>query len=166
MKELRLIVAYDRNRLIGANGDLPWHLPEDLSHFQRTTMHHAIIMGRKTFQSIRRALPGRTNIIVSRSGYEGYGARTFRDLESAIKFARATGDDSPFIIGGGRIYRAAMPLVTEVIATEINAEYEGDTYFPELGPEFVEIDRRSGEDPRLQFVRYRRGSVDKEGQRS
>lgn len=156
MKELRLIVAYDRNRLIGANGDLPWHLPEDLSHFHRATIHHAVIMGRKTFQSIRRALPGRTNIIVSRFGYEGEGARTFRDLDSAIKFARATGDDSPFVIGGGRIYRAAMPLVTEVIATEIDAEFEGDTYFPELGPDFVEIDRRYGEDPTLQFVRYRR----------
>ena len=59
MKELRLIVAYDRNRLIGANGDLPWHLPEDLSHFQRATLHHAVIMGRKTFQSIRRVLPSR-----------------------------------------------------------------------------------------------------------
>lgn len=166
MKELRLIVAYDRNRLIGAKGDMPWLFPEDLFHFLQVTRHHAVIMGRTTFESIPRALPERTNIIVSRSGYEGYGARTFRDLDSAIKFARATGDDSPFIIGGGRIYRAAMPLVTEVIATEIDAEYEGDTYFPELGPDFVEIDRRSGEDPRLQFVRYRRASVDKGGQRS
>lgn len=158
MSELHLIVAFDRNRLIGRDNGLPWSYPEDLRHFRAATMGHAIVMGRKTFESIGRALPGRETFIVSASGFEGpEGTRSFRDLGSALRAAYER-DPSPFIIGGATLYAEALPRVTEIVLTEIDAEYEGDAFFPEIPEDFIEIERRRGEDPALSFVRLRRSA--------
>ena len=110
---------------------MPWHLSEDLKRFRRLTMGHHILMGRKTWESIGRLLPGRKHIIVSRkSGYDVPGAKVVDSLEAAIAAAR---DDSEiFVIGGGEIYALVLPIADRILATEIDRKYEGDTYFPEL----------------------------------
>lgn len=133
---LHLIVAYARNRVIGADLDLPWHYPEDLRHFKTTTLGHAVIMGRKSWDAVkRRPLPGRPNLVVTRQpGFQAPGAAVCSDLPSAIARARTLGEQPPFIIGGGEIYRAAMPLVTRLYLTEIQREIAGDTTFPEIDP--------------------------------
>ncbi|NLE47866.1 MAG: dihydrofolate reductase [Sandaracinaceae bacterium] len=158
MRPLKLIVAFDRNRLIGAENTLPWNYPEDLRHFREKTMGHVILMGRKTFESIGRPLAGRENFILSASGFEGpEGTRTFRDLDAALEAAYAI-DPEPFIIGGASLYEKALPQVTELILTQIDAEYEGDAYFPEIPRDFVEVERQKGEDPALSFVTLRRSA--------
>ena len=110
---------------------MPWHLSEDLKRFRRLTMGHHIVMGRKTWESIGRLLPGRRHIIISRkSGYNVPGATVVDSLEAAIAAAR---DDSEiFAIGGGEIYALALPIADRIYATEIDRKYEGDTCFPEL----------------------------------
>ena len=110
---------------------MPWHISEDLKRFRRLTMGHHIVMGRKTWESIGRLLPGRKHIIVSRkSGYDVPGAKVVDSLEAAIAAAR---DDSEiFVIGGGEIYPLVLPIADRIYATEIDRKYEGDTYFPEL----------------------------------
>ena len=107
---LALIVAVARNGVIGKDGTLPWHVSEDLKHFKKTTSGHAIIMGRNTHESIGKALPGRRNIVVTRTaGAVFRGCETAHSLEEAIALARTT-DDCPFIIGGASLYEAALPL--------------------------------------------------------
>ena len=110
---------------------MPWHISEDLKRFRRLTMGHHIVMGRKTWESIGRLLPGRKHIIVSRkSGYDVPGAKVVDSLEAAVAAAR---DDSEiFVIGGGEIYALVLPIADRIYATEIARKYEGDTYFPEL----------------------------------
>jgi dihydrofolate reductase len=128
---ISIIVAYAANRVIGRDGKMPWHLSEDLKRFRRLTMGHHIVMGRKTWESIGRLLPGRSHIIVSRkSGYDVPGAKVVDSLEAAIAAAR---DDSEiFVIGGGELYALVLPIADRIYATEIARKYEGDTYFPEL----------------------------------
>jgi len=128
---ISIIVAYAANRVIGRDGKMPWHLSEDLKRFRRLTMGHHIVMGRKTWESIGRLLPGRKHIIVSRkSGYDVPGAKVVDSLEAAVAAAR---DDSEiFVIGGGEIYALVLPIADRIYATEIARKYEGDTYFPEL----------------------------------
>lgn len=140
---LALMVAYDRNRLIGSDGGLPWRYPEDLKHFKRTTMGHAIIHGRKSYEDFGKPLPGRRNIVVTRqAGYQAPGCEVVGDLATAITAARET-DELPFILGGAEIYRQALPLVTVMYLTEIDAEHEGDTYFPAVDEsDWVETARR------------------------
>lgn len=137
---LSLIVAMDRNRVIGRDGDLPWRQRADLQRFKRVTMGHAIIMGRKTWDSIQRLLPGRTTIIVTRqSPWSVDGALTAHSLEEAVRLAGEDGE--PFITGGAQLYQQALPLVDRLYLTRVDAEVEGDTYFPELdlaGWELVE----------------------------
>lgn len=158
MRELHLIVAFDRNRLIGANNGMPWSYPEDLKHFREKTMGHCIIMGRKTFESIGRALPGRKNFVLSASGFQGPKEVTvFKSLDAALEAAYKL-DETPFILGGATLYAEALPRVTEIVLTEIDAEYEGDAYFPEIPADFVELERRRGDDPALQFIRLRRSA--------
>jgi len=110
---------------------MPWHFSEDLKRFRRLTMGHHIVMGRKTWESIGRLLPGRKHIIVGRkSGYDVPGAKVVDSLEAAIAAAR---DDSEiFVIGGGELYALVLPIADRIYATEIARKYEGDTYFPEL----------------------------------
>lgn len=132
MLPLNLMVAYDRNRIIGADGSLPWHYPQDLKHFKRTTMGHAIIHGRKSFEDFGKPLPGRRNIILTRRpGYQASGCEVVSDLASAIALARET-DPEPFILGGAEVYRQALPHITRMYLTEIDASHSGDTKFPEF----------------------------------
>lgn len=129
--DLSLIVAMSRNRVIGRDGDLPWRLSADLKRFKSLTMGHHLIMGRKTFDSIGRPLPGRTTVVISRQSLnlpEGVLAAT--SLESAVEIC--AGDEQPFVVGGGEIYRIALPRVTKMFITHVDADIDGDTTFPEV----------------------------------
>jgi dihydrofolate reductase len=150
-----MIVAVARNGVIGRAGDLPWHISEDLKHFKKTTSGHAIIMGRKTHESIGRALPKRRNIVVTRSAATFEGCETARSLDEAITIAR-TSDPCPFIIGGASLYLDALPIATELHLTTIDQDVEGDTFFPTDLPEFEEVESRSGETKGVTFRVLRR----------
>jgi dihydrofolate reductase len=153
---LALIVAVARNGVIGNAGALPWHVSEDLQHFKKTTKGHVIIMGRKTHDSIGRPLPKRRNIVVTRqAGAQFPGCEVANSLTEAITLARTT-DECPFIIGGASLYEEALPLATELHLTTIDEEVEGDTYFPEDLPEFVEVESRDGETAGVVFRLLRR----------
>ncbi len=130
--KVSLIVAYDRNRAIGKDNAMPWHLPADLAFFKRTTMGHPIVMGRNTFESIGRPLPGRRNLVVSRSGnVAAAGVEVFASLDGAI---RSAGGNEVFVIGGAQLYAAALPLAARIYATEIHGEFPADVFFPALEP--------------------------------
>jgi len=153
---LALIVAVARNGVIGRDGTLPWHVSEDLKHFKKSTTGHAIIMGRKTHDSIGRALPKRRNIVVTRQTDALFpGCETAHSLDEAIALARTT-DDCPFIIGGASLYEEALPLATELHLTIIDQEVEGDTYFPTDLSEFVELESRKADTPGVLFKRLHR----------
>lgn len=129
--EVSLVVAMDENRLIGVNNALPWHLPADLKHFKKTTMGHAIVMGRCTWESIGKPLPGRTNIVVSRqAGYRAPGAVVVDSMEAAKKAAGGSGE--LMVIGGAEIFEQCLAEAARIYLTEIHAQFTGDTYFPEL----------------------------------
>ena len=131
---LGLVVAYSiPQRAIGRAGDLPWHHREDLQHFKQVTMGHAIIHGRRSYESFGKPLPGRRNIIVTRqTDYSAPGCDVVHDLTSAIALAR-TSDDCPWICGGETIYRKALPLVTICELTEIDSSIDdADTFFPAI----------------------------------
>jgi len=153
---LALVVAVSRNGVIGRDGDLPWHFREDLRHFRAVTLDHAVIMGRKTWESIGRPLPKRRNIVVTRqSGLVAPGCEVVGSLEEAIQLAR-TSDDEPRVIGGASLYALALPLATRLFLTEIDEDVEGDTYFPPLDRNrWLEQSRRVGEDPKLLFLDLR-----------
>jgi len=158
---LALIVAVARNGVIGHQGGLPWHISEDLKHFKKTTSGHAIIMGRKTYDSIGGPLPKRRNIVVTRqSDLELPGCDRAESLDEAIALARTT-DPCPFIIGGASIYEEALPMATELHVTTIDREVEGDTYFPEGLSAFVEVESRPGGTPGVTFRLLRRRSPDR-----
>ena len=130
---LSLIVAMARNRVIGRDGKLPWHLPADLKRFRALTMGHHILMGRKTWESIGRPLPGRTSIVITRTaGYAAAGATVVHSLSEALESAR--GDSEVFVIGGAEVYRDALPLADRIYLTELQADFEGDVLFPPLAP--------------------------------
>ena len=130
---LSLIVAMSRNRVIGANGTIPWHLPDELRLFKNLTMGHHIITGRKTWDSIGRLLPGRTTVIVTRQpGYQVTGAIVAHSLEDAISACGT--DDEIFVIGGAELFRAALPLADRLYLTTVDAEISGDTYMPQIEP--------------------------------
>ena len=129
-----LIVARAANGVIGKGNGMPWHLPADLAHFKRTTLGRPVIMGRRTWESIGRPLPGRRNLVVTRNAaYEAAGAEVVDSLEAAW---RAVGDaDEVFVIGGGQIYADALPGADRIYVTEIGEAIEGDTFFPDLDPD-------------------------------
>lgn len=131
MGRVSLIVAMGKNRVIGANGAIPWRLPNELQLFKRVTMGHHIIMGRKTWESIGRLLPGRTTVIVTRQrGYAVAGAVVTGSLDAALA---ACGDDSEvFVIGGGELYQLALPLAQRIYLTTVDVEPAGDTLMPEF----------------------------------
>lgn len=130
---ISIIVAMAKNRVIGARGGIPWKLPEELKLFKEVTMGHHIIMGRKTYESIGRLLPGRTTVIVTRQpGYRVEGAVVAHSLEEAI--AACGNDDEIFVIGGEEIFRAALPRADRLYLTTVDTEVEGDTYMPEFDP--------------------------------
>jgi dihydrofolate reductase len=123
-----------KNRVIGANGTIPWHLPDELKLFKSITMGHHMLMGRRTWDSIGRLLPGRTTVIVSRQpGYHVAGAIVANTLEKAI--AACGADEEIFVIGGAELFRSALPLADRIYLTIIDAEVEGDVYMPEFALE-------------------------------
>lgn len=138
---IQIVVAYARNRVIGRDNDLPWRLPGDLAHFKRSTMGCPIIMGRKTWESLGRPLPGRLNVVITRNPqYQAQGATVCTSLEAALQACADT--PRACIIGGEELFRMALPETDEIIATEIDADIEGDTYFPEFdSSEWEEIER-------------------------
>jgi len=123
-----LIAAMARNRAIGLDGAMPWHLPRELRHFKAATMGKPIVMGRKTWESIGRVLPGRQNIVVTgNTAYRAAGCDVVHSLEDAALIARG---DEVMIIGGGRIYAGALPFADRMILTRVDCEPEADTWFP------------------------------------
>ncbi len=159
--KLSLIVAKARNGTIGRANALPWQLPDDLAHFRRTTMGHPIVMGRRTWESIGRPLAGRRNIVVtSRASWTADGAERAASLDDALALC----GDVPeiFVIGGGQLFAAALPLADAVVATEIAADVDGDTTFPPLDPrDWAEVARREHAPPTpdgwaYAFVEYAR----------
>lgn len=128
-----LIVARARNGVIGRGNAMPWHLPADLAHFKRVTMGHPVVMGRRTWDSIGRALPGRRNVVVSRSpGLALEGAEVASSLDEAL--ARLAGSPEVFVIGGGQLYAEALPFADRLYVTEIDAAPDGDVRFPSIDP--------------------------------
>jgi len=127
--QVYLVAAVASNGIIGANGTLPWRLPEDLQHFKRITMGHPVIMGRKTWESLKGPLPGRDNIVVTRTaGYEAPGAAVAGSLEAAL--ALCLGEPVVFVIGGRRLFAESLPFAAGLVMTEIYKDFEGDTWFP------------------------------------
>lgn len=128
---LSLIVALAENGTIGRDGQLPWRLPDDLRRFKQLTLGHTLIMGRKTFESIGRVLPGRTTLVLTRQAdWSSPGVTVARDLDQAL--AVAGGDPEPFVVGGADIYRLALPRADRLYVTQLQAAVAGDTYFPPI----------------------------------
>lgn len=142
-RTVSLIAAVARNGAIGLDNALLWRLPEDLKFFKRTTLGCPVIMGRKTWDSIGRPLPGRRNIVVTRNtAWRAEGAEVFHDLDSAL--AATTDAPKVFVIGGGELYAHALPLADELVLTEVDADFEGDTFFPQWERDaFTEVSRES-----------------------
>lgn len=156
---LYLIAAVAANGVIGADGGLPWRLPEDLQHFKRMTKGHAVIMGRKTWESIGKPLSGRNNVVVTRqAGYAAPGASVAPSLEAALALCAA--QEIVFVIGGSELYRAALPLADGLLLTEIHRDFAGDTRFPEFDRrQWKETERKpqvAADGMRFDFVRYLR----------
>ena len=129
--KVTLIAAIDENGVLGKDNQLIWHLPEDLKRFKRLTTGHSIIMGRKTFESLPKALPNRHNIVVTRNqNYSKEEVTVCHSLEAAIGFTKD--DDQPFIIGGGEIYKQAIGLADVIELTRIHSQFEGDVFFPKI----------------------------------
>jgi dihydrofolate reductase len=161
VRKISIIAAMARNRIIGINNTLPWRIPEDLRRFKALTMGHHIIMGRKTFDSIGRPLPGRVTVVVTRShGLHIPGCLIAHSLEDAI--AACAEDEEVFIAGGGELYAQAMPLADILHITEIQQEMNGDTHFPEFDRgawQEIARERRSQVEPQpleYHFATYRR----------
>jgi len=130
MTILSMIVAHANNRVIGKNNDMPWHLPADLAYFKKTTLGKPIIMGRKTYQSIGRALPGRKNIVISRDdNFQAEGVEVVNSVDAAL--ALVVDSAEVMVIGGGAIYQHCLAVAQRLYITHINADIDGDTYFPE-----------------------------------
>ena len=131
---LSLLAALSQNRVIGREGELPWHLPDELRTLKRLTMGHCLLMGRKTYESIGRPLPGRTSIVISRN--PDYGPHpevvVVPSLEAALAAARSRGESEAFVFGGEAIYALALPLAERLYLTRVHAPLEGDAFFPEI----------------------------------
>ncbi|MEK9602822.1 MAG: dihydrofolate reductase [Flavobacteriaceae bacterium] len=155
-QKVTLIAAMDENRVLGKDNQLIWHLPEDLKRFKRLTTGHAIIMGRKTFESLPKALPNRHNIVVTRNkNYSREGISVCHSLEEAIECAFE--DQQPFVIGGGQIYEQALEMASVIELTKIHAQFDGDVFFPEINPQKWSIEkeeRMRGNDFEYSFITY------------
>lgn len=163
---ISIIVAVAQNGIIGRDGDMPWRLSSDLKRFKKTTMGCPIIMGRKTYQSIGKPLPGRKNIVISRNNFAQEGITGASTIETAIKIAEETakenGHEEIFIIGGGQIYFESLDLADKLYVTHVEAEIDGDTSFPAIDSSIWEVTHEeeipSGEKDShaTRFVIYRR----------
>ena len=141
------IAALSRNKVIGKNNDLPWRLPDDMKFFMETTKGHHVIMGRKNYDSLHdkyKPLPQRTNIVITRQhNFQAPGCVVLNAVEPGLEIARNNGETECFIIGGAEIYKLAMPYTTRLYLTEIDAEIEGDTWFPDIAKEdWQEVSRK------------------------
>lgn len=131
--KLSLIVAVAKNGIIGTGGTMPWHITEDFRHFKEVTLGHSVIMGRKTYESIGRPLPRRRNIVITRNAeLRIEGCEMATSLEGALTMCE--GEEEVFVIGGGEIYRQAMPLADKLYITHVGVRAEGDTRFPDIDP--------------------------------
>jgi len=127
---ISIIAAIGENRELGFRGDIPWHLPEDFKRFKELTMGHPVIMGHRTFESIGKPLPGRTNIVLTKSpDFHADGCRVVASLDEALDAAK--GSDEAFVIGGGQIYHLAMSIAQKLYLTKVHGIFEADTFFPE-----------------------------------
>ncbi len=151
--KISLIVAMASNRVIGANNKMPWHLSADLKRFKKITMGSPILMGRKTHESIGKALPGRTNIVISRnSNYQAEGCQVYSDIVSALEnFPEC---QEIFVIGGSSLYEAMLPKADSIYLTQIHQPFSGDTYFPEIDlNNWIEVEyQRNDNDPDVAFA--------------
>jgi dihydrofolate reductase len=148
-RRLTLVAAYAHDRVIGDHGRIPWHLPEDFAHFKATTMGGVLVMGRATYESIGRPLPGRTTIVVTRNrDWSAEGVLVAHSLEEALDLA-AEQPGETFVAGGAEIYQQALPLATHQVLTEVHLAPEGDVRYPEFDlDEWVETKR----EPRAGFT--------------
>lgn len=148
--ELTIIVAAAENDVIGRDGALPWHLPGDLRHFKRVTMGKPIIMGRKTHESIGRALPGRTNIVISRqSDYSADACHVVHTLDEALGQAADEGATEAMVIGGAALYAESLPRTDRILLTRVHASLDGDVRFPQLDPaswQVVAVERHDADE--------------------
>lgn len=153
MKNFKAIAAMSLNRVIGNGNQIPWHLPEDFKWFKAVTMGHVLVMGRKTFESIGRPLPGRETIVLTRGGWTHPTVKLATSLDH-LPLAQGDGR-TVFIAGGAEIYRQALPLCDELLLTLVKRKVEGDAYFPPFEAEFelVETIRTT---PEFDILRYRR----------
>ncbi len=153
---ITIIAAMAENRVIGRNGAIPWDIPADRRHFRELTMGHPVIMGRRTFESIGWALPGRHMIVITRRpGYRAEGCHVAPDFASAL--AACAAEDEVFICGGEQVYRAALAVADRIHLTVVHREIDGDTRFPEVPAAFVEVGREEFFEPvPYAFVLYGR----------
>ena len=154
-----LVAAVAANGIIGRDGKLPWHIPEELKHFKRLTLGHPVIMGRRTWESLKGPLRERENIVVTRTpGYEARGASVASSLEGAL--ALCLGEPVAFVIGGTQLFEESMPLAAGMVITEIQRDYEGDTWFPKWErSQWKESQREAhtaADGTRFDFVLYER----------
>ncbi|WP_235853514.1 dihydrofolate reductase [Halosimplex salinum] len=158
--EIALVAAVAENDVIGADGEMPWHYPADLAHFKETTTGHPVIMGRVTYESISGQLggplPGRTNVVLTRSGVDApEDVVQVEGVDAAVKAAAETGTETAFVAGGATVYEQFLPRADRLVLTEVPLEPEGDTRFPEWDPaEWVEVARDA--EGELSFVTYER----------
>ena len=152
-----IVAAVARNGVIGVGGGLPWHLPDDLRRFKALTIGHVLVMGRRTYESIGRPLPGRTTVVVTRQADWPAGADEVmraRDVPGALELAHEI-DDEVFVVGGGQIYEEALPLADRLELTFVDAEPQGDTFFPEVDwSQWREVAREEGDG--VEYVTYQR----------
>jgi dihydrofolate reductase len=154
-----LVAAVAANGVIGAGGKLPWHIPEELKHFKRLTLGHPVIMGRRTWESLKGPLPQRENIVVTRTaGYDAPGAAVASSLGGAL--AMCAGEPVAFVIGGTQLFEEALPIADGMVLTEIQRDYAGDTWFPAWErSQWRESQREAhtaGDGTRFDFVLYER----------
>lgn len=158
--KLSAIVAMAANRVIGTHNQLPWRLPPDLARFKRLTMGHTLIMGRKTYDSIGRPLPGRTTVVVTRrQDFAPPGVTVAHSVEQALQLAQATGDDEVFIAGGADLYAQTMARIQRLYLTRIAREYPGDVFFPDVdlsGWRLLEDEQHPEAEPPFAFLTYER----------
>lgn len=133
--KITLVAAVAENRVIGKDGGLPWRLPDEMAHFRRVTMGKPIVMGRATWESLGRPLPGRLNVVLTRdAGYVAAGATVVASLDEALAVAAASGAEEAMVIGGATVYAEALPRADALCVTHVEAAPEGDTWFPEIDP--------------------------------
>jgi len=138
-----IIVAMSENRVIAKDGVMPWHLPDEFKHFKETTLGHHVIMGRKTFDALGKALKGRRNLVITRQKEAFLGdAVIMHSLDQALEFAETHDEEEAFVIGGGEIYRQTLPLADRLYLTVVHHSFNGDVFFPEINYDEWQVSRK------------------------